>query len=232
MSMSPATRAVLEQLVAAAPAFHHDGEREQVWSARPETLTYIAETAKPGDRTLETGAGASTVVFAAAGAEHTAISPLAREHRAVEQWCREHGVATERVTFVEGYAEEVLPGWYPERPLDFAFVDGKHSFPYPILDWHYICNSLRVGGLLLLDDVRATAVALLCRVMLADTDGWRLEAALDGEAAAFRRIADAPPGDHWQQQTLASEGELRRCLGIEPPPRRPLAGRVLRRLRS
>lgn len=228
MSMTSGTRAALDRLVADTPAFHHDGEREQVWSARRETLAYIAGTVKPEHRTLETGSGASTVIFAACGSVHTAISPVAREHRTIERWCAEQGISTERVTFVEGYAEEVLPGWYPETPLDFAFVDGKHSFPYPILDWHYICNSLDVGGVLLLDDVRAAAVELLCRFMLADTDCWQLEAALDGEAAAFRRLVEAPPGDAWQQQTLAPVDELRRCLGTAPPERRS----ALQRLRG
>jgi predicted O-methyltransferase YrrM len=223
---------VVALLTADQPAFHHDGEREQVWSARPETLAWIASAAGPDDRTLETGSGASTVVFAASGAQHTAISPMAAEHRAVERWCEQHGVATGRVEFVEGYAEEVLPGWYSERPLDLAFIDGKHSFPYPILDWHYICNSLRVGGTVLLDDVRAPAVETLCRAMLADERGWQLVASLDGEAAAFRRLAEPPPGDAWQQERLSSQAELSSALGldVQAPPRPGIRG-ALRRLR-
>jgi predicted O-methyltransferase YrrM len=208
--------AVLAALAAEQPAFHHDGEREQVWSARPETLAYLAEVTRAGDRTVETGSGASTVVFAAAGAEHTAISPVAREHRAIERWCREHGVLTDRLTFVEGYAEEVLPGFYPATPIDVAFVDGKHSFPYPILDWHYLCNSLRGGGVLVLDDVRAPAVEVLCRIMLADP-AWELVAAPDREAAAFRRLAEAPSGDPWQQQRLAPPEAFARHLGAGAP---------------
>jgi predicted O-methyltransferase YrrM len=231
MSAPPSAEAVVELLASAEPAFHHDGERDQVWSARRETLAYLASVTGPQDRTVETGAGASTVVFAASGALHTAISPQAREHRAVERWCAAHAISTQRVTFVEGYSEQVLPDWYPERPLDVAFVDGKHSFPYPILDWHYIGDSLGVGGLLVLDDVRAPAVEVLCRVMLADADGWRLEASLDGEAAAFRRLAEAPPGDAWQQQRLCSHAELRRRLGTEEPAPGRLRG-ALRRLRS
>jgi len=227
MSGAPDPRAVVAALVAEQPAFHHDGEREQVWSARGETLAYLASVTRPDDRTIETGAGASTVVFAAAGAVHTAVSPMGREHERIRAWCREHDVPTERLEFVEGYSEEVLPGWYPERPLDVAFIDGKHSFPFPIVDWHYVCNSVRVGGLLVLDDVRAAAVEVLCRFMLADP-GWRLEAAPDGEAAAFRRVADEPPGDPWQQQRLAPHAELARVLGGGRRPLRPRA--ALRRL--
>jgi hypothetical protein len=229
MSGAPDPRAVVAALVAERPAFHHDGEREQVWSARGETLAYLADATKPGDRTLETGSGASTVVFAAAGAVHTAVSPMGHEHERIRAWCRGHGVSTERLEFVEGYSEEVLPGWYPERPLDVAFIDGKHSFPFPIVDWHYVSISVKLGGLLVLDDARAAAVDVLCRFMLADP-GWELDAAPDGEAVAFRRVAEAPRGDPWQQQRLASPAELARLLGATPEaPRRARA--LLRRLR-
>ena len=220
---------ILEDLVSSQPAFHFDEGREQVWSARRETLEFLAQSTQPGDRTVETGTGASTVIFAAAEAVHTAISPMAREHRMVERYCRRHGIATDRLEFVEGYSEEVLPGYYPEAPFDLAFIDGKHSFPYPILDWYYICNSLKVEGMLVLDDVHAPAVEVLCRMMLADP-GWRLQAAPDGEAAAFRKLAPAPPGDAWQLQKLAPVEEFNRHFNAVASPSR--WANVIARLRD
>jgi predicted O-methyltransferase YrrM len=207
MSPPPTKYAVLDELVANEPAFHHDGSHKQVWSARRETLRYLAEVTHANDRTVETGAGASTVIFTAAGATHTAISPMPREHRTIERYCRAHGIPTDRLEFIEGYAEEILPSYYPDTPIDVVFIDGKHSFPYPIIDWHYLCNSLKLGGILVVDDVRAPAVEMLCRIMLADP-GWKLEDAPDREAAAFRRLAEPAPGDPWQQQVLASAEEF------------------------
>jgi len=224
-------RAALAALVAEQPAFHHDGEREQVWSARPETLAYLAEATRPNDRTVETGSGASTVVFAAAGALHTAISPMAGEHRTIEAWCAAHDIPTGRLTFVEGYAEEVLPAFDPPAALDVVFIDGKHSFPYPIVDWHYLSTLLRVGGVVVLDDVRAPAVEVLCRMMLADP-AWELLAAPDREAAAFRRLAPAPPGDPWQEQRLAPPEAFARHFGAGEPPPAPPRRRPLRRVRG
>ncbi len=200
-------RHVVDELIAAPPAFHQDRGEPQIWNARGQTLAYIARVTRPGDRTLEVGVGASTVVFAAAAAHHTAIGPVASEHRTVRRYCLERGVPINRLDLVEGYSEEVLPGFYPERELDIAFIDGKHSFPHPIIDWHYVSNILRVGGLLLIDDLAAPAVEMLCRVMLADS-GWQLEGVPDCEAVAFRKLAVAQPGDPWQEQRVASSAEL------------------------
>ncbi len=231
MSKTSAKYAVLEELVRNEPAFHHDGSQEQVWSARQETLRYLVEVTRPSDRTVETGAGASTVIFAAAGATHTAISPVPREHQTIERYCQTHGIPTDRLEFIVGYSEEILPSYYSATPIDVAFIDGKHSFPYPILDWHYLCNSLKLGGLLVVDDVRAPAVEMLCRIMLADP-GWRLEDVLDREAASFRRLVEPPPGDPWQDQRLASHEELARHFNEAPSahPRRSRA--LIQRLRG
>ena len=46
------------------------------WSLPPEVQQYIAEHVHDGSRTLETGAGASTVLFALCGATHTCITPI------------------------------------------------------------------------------------------------------------------------------------------------------------
>ena len=222
---------VIDELVVSQPAFHHDGGQEQVWSARRETLMCLAEITQMNHRTVETGTGASTVIFAAAGAIHTAISPMPREHRMVERYCVEHGISTDRLELIEGYSEDVLPSYYPETPFDVAFIDGKHSFPYPILDWHYIANSLKVGGTLVLDDIRAPAVEVLCRMMLADA-GWQLEAAPDGEAAAFTKTADPAPGDPWQDQKLASVSEFDRHFRVASHSRLSGARDALQRLRG
>lgn len=230
MTVAPNKFAILEELVTNQPAFHHDGGKEQVWSARRETLLCLAEITQTSHRTIETGTGASTVVFAAAGAIHTAISPMPREHRMVKRYCLEQGVSTDRLELIEGYSEEILPSYYPETAFDVAFIDGKHSFPYPILDWHYITNSLKVGGTLVLDDISALTVEMLCRMMLADA-GWQLKAALDGEAAAFTKTADPVPGDPWQNQKLASASEFERHFRAASHSRRSGIRAAFRRLR-
>jgi precorrin-6B methylase 2 len=188
---------VVTQLLADRPSFHMNGEC--AWNSLPETLCAIREAVQPGDTTLETGVGASTVVFAARGAHHTAISPDAGEHERVAAYCHQIGVATDRLTFIEGFSDDVLPARLGrERKLDAAFIDGAHSFPFPEVDWFYVTRALRVGGRLLMDDISIPAVTPLFHYMRSEPH-WRLEAILDDRAAAFT-LTGTPPVENWPDQ--------------------------------
>jgi hypothetical protein len=70
-----------EMIRSRPPLLHGDGGHYfgLAWKA----LEWIEANVQPGMRTLETGAGASTVVFAARGALHTAISYLPLPQRVV-----------------------------------------------------------------------------------------------------------------------------------------------------
>ena len=188
---------VVQRLLTDRPSFHLDGQA--LWYSLPETLQAIKGAVRPGDVTIETGMGASTVVFAAAGAIHTAISPDAAEHRRVREYCEQIGVDTSGLTFIVGLSDDVLPSLLSrERFLDGAFIDGAHSFPYPEVDWHYITRSLKVGGKLLMDDIPIPAVAPLFRHMSLEPN-WRVDAILDNRAAAFTLLAPPEPED-WPYQ--------------------------------
>lgn len=165
----------------------------------PETLEAIRAVVKPGDSTIETGVGASTVVFANGGAEHTAISPDPEEHDRVRDYCRQVGVDDSRLTFIVGLSDDVLPSLLDhDRTLDVAFIDGAHSFPFPEVDWHYITRSLKVGGTLVMDDITIPAVTEVFHHMKLEPN-WRLEGVLDERAASFKLLA-APPPEVWTNQ--------------------------------
>src|SRR5690349_23265726 len=135
----------IEKLLADRPSFHLGGAA--FWDCTPGTLHGILGSVREGDMTIETGAGASTVLFAAAGAVHTAISPAADEHRRIREYCDRIGVDHSKVTFVVGLSDDVLPTMLGrDRVLDAAFIDGAHSFPFPEVDWYYITRALKVGG--------------------------------------------------------------------------------------
>lgn len=197
----PSATEVVERLVAERPSFHSAAGEDRIWNAQPRTLELIASYARAGWSSLETGAGASTAVFAAAGTRHVAVSPAGDEHRRIRAWCDGAGIDTSDVEFVEGLSDDVLPGLDRDAPLDIAFVDGGHSFPIPVVDWHYCARRLRVGGILLMDDIPIPAVALVFRAMR-DDPGWRLLELADSRAAAFEKVADAPAGDVWRRQAF------------------------------
>jgi Methyltransferase domain len=223
---------LLATLTGASPSFHSSGTR--TWNALPATLRLIADSTKPDSRTLETGAGASTVVFAAAGARHLAISPFADEHRRIEQYCTSAGVDTAGLSFAVGPSDEVLPTL--DGPFDVVFIDGKHSFPDPVVDFHYCWKLLRVGGLLLLDDVPIPAVGVVHR-FCASAPEWELVELADNRAAAYRKTADQDPEDNWRRQpynkrypdfSFAGPVDRIRLTAVErwPATRRTLARRL------
>jgi hypothetical protein len=189
---------IVDQLLSDRPAFHLGGECQ--WNSLPQTLQAICRVVEPGHITLETGVGASTVVFAACGAHHTAISPEGEEHRRVLEYCQQIGVDTSRLKFVEGLSDDVLPSILTrERTLDVAFIDGAHSFPFPEVDWFYATRSLKVGGHLLMDDVPIPAVTPLFRLMRLEPTNWQFDGIMDNRAAAFTLLA-ASEQEYWPGQ--------------------------------
>jgi hypothetical protein len=189
---------VVERVLTDRPSFHLSGAAR--WDALPETLGAIARFAQPGDTTLEVGVGVSTVVFAASGTNHTAISCDPAEHDRVREYCQQVGIDDSRLDFVVGMSDDMLPALLTrDRTLDMALIDGAHSFPLPIVDWHYVTRALKVGGRLLLDDIPVPAVGQVFRHMKLEPS-WRVDGIFDYRAAAFTLIALPGPDDDWIRQ--------------------------------
>lgn len=189
---------VLSRVIRDDPRFHSGGVN--CWSALPGILSTISAYTSPHTVSVETGCGASTVLFASAGGQHTAISPDPREHQLVREYCERIGVDHSNVIFIAESSDEVLPGLFDGRVLDLAFIDGAHSFPYAIVDWHYITSSLKVGGRVLVDDVGIHAITPVFHFMKAE-DWWTLESIPDDRAALFR-LNSMPPEEGYTSQAF------------------------------
>lgn len=189
---------IVDRVIAEQPAFHAGGER--AWCALPDTLGLIASLVQPGMTTIETGAGSSTVTFAAAGGRHTAISPAPDEHERIRSYCENRGVDTRHLAFIAEPSELALPRLMAEETeVDVAFIDGKHSFPGPAVDFAYLSRMLRVGGTLILDDVPIPSVAVVHR-HLCTAPEWRRVAVADDRAVAYVKLAKEPENDNWRAQ--------------------------------
>lgn len=201
--------------------------REQ-WKLDAPSLELIMQHVSEGDRTLETGCGYSTVIFAAVHAQHLSISPFAVEHDRIRKFCEEHAVPLDRVSFLEGFSQDELPNLRPD-PLDFVLIDGSHAFPIPFIDWYYACLGLRVGGLLMVDDTHIRTGEILRDFLEAENDRWRLVTELPS-LALFRRIGEPllPPWDWPGQPYLAKP---RRVRGMGPTRWQELRMRVRIRTR-
>lgn len=182
----------------AQPPFLH-GENEY-WGLEWKALAWLEKTVQAGMATLETGAGASTIVFAASGAEHQVVTAAAEEEAKIRAECERRGVSSERVRFDIGLSHEVLPRLEP-RALDLALIDGAHGFPYPVLDWWYVAPQLKVGGLIVLDDAYMAPVGLLVD-WLESSSAWRIEAAPGFRTVVVRKLAQELPSFDWHGELV------------------------------
>jgi hypothetical protein len=197
------------------PGLH--GEGDEYWGLAWPALEWLERNVRPEHATLETGAGSSTIVFAAAGSEHEAVTPVADEEERIRAACRERGIDDSRVRFLLGPSHEVLPGWHP-RPLDVVLIDGAHGFPYPILDWWYLAPHVRIGGLVLIDDAYMPPVAALVDALRAQ-DAWETAATLGDRTVVIRKLADGLPAFDWGGERIGGRLSFRYLA----PVRRPVA---------
>jgi len=67
-----------------------------------------------------------------------------------------------RYTFMEQYSELALPDLYRRgEKLEFAFIDGYHTFDQTLIDFYYVNKMLVSGGVVVFDDATMPAVARL-----------------------------------------------------------------------
>jgi precorrin-6B methylase 2 len=172
-----------------------------------DALEWIEERVESSMRTLETGTGSSTIIFAAAGSSHVAISPAPEEHERIRAYCRENGISTDRVNFVAAPSHEALAGEPGEPDLDVALLDGAHGFPYPVLDWMLVAPRLRVDGHILVDDAYLEPVTPLVRYLRA-SPSWELEAVLGQRTPCFRKLDATRPSFGVDVPSRSSYGYL------------------------
>lgn len=167
------------------PVVLHGGHAAHVL---PAVAQFLRDNVYPGFRTLETGAGLSTLIFAERGATHEVVTPSETERDAILEEAAERGIDTSGVQFHIGFSQDILPGL--EGPLDLILIDGGHGFPIPEIDWAYTAPRLRVGGLLLIDDIDLWTGANLVDFLKAEP-GWRYRETLDDRTAIFELTAPA-----------------------------------------
>ena len=188
----------LEHLLSKPPKLHgRDGATTDGWRLDDAALLFLESRVKQGMRTIETGAGVSTIAFALKRARHTCIVPDRRVVRRIRRYCASVGLSLSTVRFVVGRSEYALPR-LRRFGYDFALIDGRHGFPAPFMDWFYIADRMRRGGVVLVDDTWIWTCDVLVRFL--DTNpGWRRCAALP-TSAAFRKERNDAQHAEWVDQ--------------------------------
>jgi len=218
------------ELIREPPLVHADGfGAPTTYQLATRVLEYLATVVQAGDATLETGEGVSTILCAMLGARHTCVTPNGDAVGRIRAYCDSHHISLDHVTFAMGLSEEVLPT-LGDAPLDLVVIDGSHSLPATFIDWYYAGRRLRVGGLVVVDDVQLWPCALLAE-FLESEPMWREVFSEPGRTRVFERTQPGELIRHWQLQPLVvAETERRshpmsRTLGTK-------AGNAWRLLRA
>ena len=76
------------------------------------------------------------------------------------------GLADQHI-MIENFDYLALPILLEKKlPVDFAYIDGWHTFDYTLLDWFYIDKMLNVGGIVAFNDSSWPAIEKVMRFVL------------------------------------------------------------------
>jgi FkbM family methyltransferase len=154
-------------------------------------------------RTVETGCGASTIVFAEYAERHKSYCYDDRELEGSSvRYAQEFpGFRDERVCWVFGPTQRTIFEQPPEGHVDVVLLDGPHGYPFPELEYFAFYRCLRPGGVLVVDDIHIPTIHHLYEFLTQD-EGFRFDG-LSQTTAYFQRT-DAQPfdmeGDGWWLQ--------------------------------
>jgi hypothetical protein len=168
------------------------------YAVAPEVLRFIEDSVSQSSKTLETGAGLSTLVFALRGAAHIAVTPSKPEINCIRDYAAENAISLDSVRFICEPSEKYLPRG-EITDLDLVLLDGKHAFPWPMVDWFYSADRLKPGGLMLIDDAQMRSVGVLRDFMSIDP-AWNLVKDFAGKTVVFRKMRPQIHDIAWHMQ--------------------------------
>jgi hypothetical protein len=163
----------LAALLANPPPLHErGGHLISDWRIDDDTARQLYARIAPGMKTVETGAGLSTVIFAASGCDHTCVIPDAPLAERIKNYCRSAAIDCSNVRFTIAESCDVIHELEPAA-YDLALIDGCRGFPSIFVDFCYAAKALKLGGILFLDDMHIFTCKLTADFMGQDA-GWKI----------------------------------------------------------
>ena len=212
------------KLLVDLPGIHGGGSI--TFGLSDDALRFLDVHVTGASRTLETGSGVSTLLFAAKGAAHTCVTPSGDEIRRLKSHCGARGTPVDRIRFLEAFSQVALPALANDGPLDLVLIDGGHGFPVPFIDWYLTAPRVRLNGLVIVDDTHLWTGEVLRDFLKAEPE-WRVEAEFI-RSTAFRKIGERVEKE-WNEQPYVLErsdapGNPRRQGPVGYAPPRPARG--------
>jgi len=227
----------VEELLADPPKLHAPSSRPAEltnrWKLSDEELLFISRHVDKSSRTLETGAGCSTILFAMLGSWHACIVPDQPLVDRILAFCNEKQIPTANLNFIVDISERALPR-LNDRDVDLALIDGRHGFPQPFIDWYYAADLLKVGGCVIIDDLHIWVCQMLMDFLLSEEDWKLVHESLGG--CAFQKLGNSAHNKEWafqpfitkrsRQYSLSAKG--RYLIGLLRRRNYGLFGRILK----
>jgi len=188
----------LQALLDNPPKIHEYKGELIAWCLSRSILDFIDGYVNQRSRTLETGSGLSTVLFALKGGSHLCITPSQVEVDRIQDYCKRHCVSLQNVSFRVDFSQNVLPEFGGDE-LDLVLIDGGHGFPTPFMDWYFISSRLTIGGILIIDDTHLWTGRVLKEFLLAEPE-WKLIEPFADETAIFMKERSYHPSKEWIDQ--------------------------------
>lgn len=157
------------------------------------------------ERSVETGCGKSTLLLSWVSKRHTVFTlaeyPNGEPSAGYRLVSESPLLNADSVEFVLGPSQQTLPRWSDQDPLQLAFIDGPHGYPFPELEYYHLYPRLETDALLVIDDIQIPTIGNLFR-FLSEDRMFALEEVVDN-TAFFRRTAEPlfdPLADNWETQ--------------------------------
>jgi len=191
----------------------------------PDVARFLADHVNASSISLEIGCGLSTLVFAILKSNHVCVTPSQTEVDRIRAYASRKEINTMRIRFVISPSDQYLPT-ADISDLDFVFIDGKHAFPWPIIDWFYTADRLKQGGVMMVDDTHMISGGILVDFMKVDPR-WSLLAHFDGKTVAFKKMVPSVHDVAWHMQPY-----IVKALKEREKSERTFSARLMRKWRK
>lgn len=182
------------------PPVIHGGGTSTVHHISRRTIDVLNDIAKPDLHTIETGIGFSTLVFTLNQCSHISIAPVLQEKQDLIDYFIKYDINYDSTSFMTEKSEFVLPKLIDRKSeIDIVFIDGRHAFPTPFIDFYYLSLILTKGGILFIDDIHIWTGKILYDFLLQD-DRWSLIKNIVGRTAIFEKKEVVEHSEWWGQQ--------------------------------
>lgn len=180
----------LASILNAPPKVHDWGSGELTSTGMPkEVFEFMDAVLSKDSRTIETGLGISTAVFALKGTHHICITPDGGEIQRIKEYLRDKEIPDDNILFVCKKSCDVWFELKDKNNWNLLLIDGLHGFPTPFMDWYFLSQRLLIDGYLIIDDTHL-ATGKYLKEFLENEGSWKLVASYYEKTAIFKKIKE------------------------------------------